>query len=151
MSIDSRVLSASHESLFGGLKSILLFETYAQLQRRSKVSKFCSLHRDFNEPGRVKGLFRLHYLKPPFNGFFNVGNSFFVSLPLRKTSRKSGNLCYIISLFVLFNYHMQFHIISSCFHFMIAMTGLSSIIRGLREIKSAIGGERLTIKRISTQ
>ena len=110
MSIGSRVLSSSHASLSDEQQSTLLFETYGQPQRRNRALIARPLYRDFNKPGSIKGLFGFHHFQPSLNSFFDIGNSFFISLPLRKTPWKRRNLCHIISTFVLFNYYMKFHI-----------------------------------------
>src|SRR4030042_758972 len=70
------------------------------------------LYGNFNKPGTVKRLFRFHYLKPSFNGFFDISNGLFIRLPLRKASRKCRNFSNIVDSLILFDYHMQFHIIS---------------------------------------
>ena len=57
-------------------------------------------------------LLGLHHFQPPFNGFFDIGYNFFITFPLRKTAWKCWNLSHIISMFILFNDHMKFHLVS---------------------------------------
>lgn len=112
MSTDSRVWSSLHESPFDEQQSIQLSQTCGLLRRRSKAAGFYSLNSDFYKVGRVKGLFRFHYFKPAFNSFFDISNSFLKSFTLRKAAGKSGNLRHKISVLVLCNNCMNFHVLN---------------------------------------
>ncbi len=109
MSTDNRVLSSSHENLFGGRQSILPSEIYGLHQNRSRVSVGCPSDSDFDQFIRVKGLFGFHDFKPAFNGLFDIGNGFFISRSLRKTAGKGRHFSNIVPCFVLFYYYMKFH------------------------------------------
>jgi len=112
MSTDSQVSSSLHGSLSDGRETTLLFGAFGQLRRPNRVLYLCPLHGDFHKRGGVEGLLRFHHLKPPFDGFLNIGNSFLVGLPLRKTAWKRWNFYHVIASFILFNYYMQFHTIT---------------------------------------
>ena len=96
------------------------------------------LYDDFDKPGRIKGAFGFHHFQPSFYSFFDIGNGFFVSFSLRKAAGQRRDFCYIISFLILLNYHMQFHIISSCFHFKFARAGLSSMTGILKENRGSV-------------
>jgi len=109
MSTDSRVLSSSHENLFGGQRSSRLSGITGLLQPRKRASEKWTLNSDFDKMGRVNKSFGLHYFKPAHNGFFNVGDGFIVSITLRETSGECRNFSHKITGLVLFNDYMQFH------------------------------------------
>ncbi len=71
MSTDIRALSSLHESLFDGRRSSLLFEIFGLLQSRSRAL-IAPLNSNFDKSGRIRGSFGFHYLKPSFNGFFDI-------------------------------------------------------------------------------
>jgi len=107
-----RLLSSLHESLFAEQQSSQPSEIFGLLQRLSRVLGSYPLHGNFNKMGRVKLFLRFHYLKPSFNRLFDIVKGLFVSFALRKAAGKRRNLSNIIACLILFNYYMQFHIIS---------------------------------------